>query len=104
MYLRRCCRMTVRCMPCARGSTPGPVSGTSLWAWPDRARSSAHAIRREGLAGDLLYDGVGALPYQRDGYVPLSSRLPRPRRMSCPKGERLGPGLYEHMGPTFFLT
>src|SRR5438105_1622720 len=35
---------------------------------PPRLRSPAHAIRREGLAGDLLHDGDGALANERDGH------------------------------------
>ena len=34
----------------------------------ERGRPSAHALRRAGLAGDLLHDGDGALDHERHAF------------------------------------
>src|SRR5437867_4184149 len=46
--------------------TPGPASVTLSWDGSPGLRSPAHAVRREGLAGDVLHDWDGALADQRD--------------------------------------
>src|SRR6266850_4228531 len=59
--------MTGRSGRSAPGSSPAPASATSPWAWRARATTfNSHAVRREGLARDLLHDRDGALTGERD--------------------------------------
>src|SRR5438132_11695299 len=52
---------------CAPGSTPGLASAMSSPACAAGLRSPTHALRREGMARDLLHDRDGTFADSRDG-------------------------------------
>ena len=57
---------TARCGRCARGSTLGPASVTSPWAWRAKASICNSRVTTSALARDVLHDWDGTLAHETE--------------------------------------